>query len=274
MTTLLLPERWAFAGVDLSSYATLVRQIVDVDSLPGLRGEDTPVPSRDGRYPGGKRFDSRRQALQLFVSSLPPDGVPVVADDTQARINLDALLAVLSRRSRGALVRTMPDGSTRTAMAEVVQASVPDYPVGTSAFMLVVDFLLSDPWYYGADVTADDTIAASPTDLVLAHPGTVDGSRLVLDFTGPLSNPRVANLSIDPAGGFYVEALVTVGAGLHLIVDVWAATALNDGLNAVGSIRHSGAFEWLRAQPGDNTMRVTATGVGGDASITLSPPYV
>ena len=95
-----------------------------------------------------------------------------------------------------------------------------------------------------------------------------------MTFTGPISNPRLTNLTIDAGASFYVEALVTVASAKVLVIDCGAFTAANDGVNAIGSLRHSGAFEFFRLQPGANSLRVTATSPGGSLAIAYSPPYI
>ena len=58
--------------------------------------------------------------------------------------------------------------------------------------------------------------------------------------------------------------------------DVWrfsAATALNNGLNAIGSVRHSGGMALLQVEPGANTLRITTGTTGGQVTATLKPPY-
>ena len=114
-----------------------------------------------------------------------------------------------------------------------------------------------------------------PTDAGMSgdestHPGTVRGGKVLLDVTGPIANPRVTNVG----NGQYVEALVTVASTTHLVIDTAAFTALNDGANAIGSIRHSGAYRFLELDPGTQTLRVTATTPGGSLSVTFSPPYL
>ena len=269
MTTILTTERWTFAGTDLNSYATLVQRVEAGDTLPGLRGDDVVIPSRTGRFQAGKRFDHRRIALAMWVSHLTAAGAEGVTGPRQSRENLDSLLTVLARRTTGALVRVMPDGTTRTATAECVAVDVPEYPVHRDAFPVVADFQLADPWFYGTDLVANVTVAASPTDLVITNSGSIAGERIVFDFLGPLSNPRVTN----QANGWYVEALVTVAAAQHLILDAWAATALNNGLNAIGSVRHSGGMALLQVEPGANTLRITTGTTGGQVTATLKPPY-
>ncbi len=272
MTTLAISaDRWTFGGVDLSSYAYLVREVTGADEFPKLRGEDAPFTGLPGRRPMGKLADARRLALGLWVNPLSVAGTLVEPTNRrQARKNLDELYAVLGRRAQQALVRTLPDASSRSAMAEVVDVSAFTDPVSGELFGLVVDFALADPYLYGADVVVSGATPTSPTDLAISHPGTVRGGKLLLDFTGPVANPRVTNIG----NGQYVEALVTVASTKHLLIDTAAFTALNDGANAIGSIRHSGAFRFLEVDPGAQTLRVTSTTPGGSLSVTFSPPYL
>lgn len=276
MTVLALGERWTFGGVELSTYATLIRQITGADAMPPLRGEDAPYSGLPGRLALPKVEDSRRIALALYVAPTDADGVLVApTGKRQTRINLDALKLVLARRHvRAPLVRHMPDGSTRSALAECVAIDGFEDRFGGELIGLVADFLLADPYLYGADVPVVQAIAASPTDFVLTSPGNRRGHRLVVDFTGPISNPRLSNLTIDPAGTHYLELLVAVGAGLHAIVDVGRFVASNNGANAIGSVRHSGALPFLEIDPGANNLRVTATAPGGSVTFTYSPPFI
>ena len=107
----------------------------------------------------------------------------------------------------------MPDASERTASAEVAAVTDIEDEFGHEAIGLVPDFELADPHFYGAAVTETQAIAASPTDVTITNAGSAATNRLVLTFTGPITNPRLANLTLDAAGGFYVEALVSVAAG-------------------------------------------------------------
>ncbi len=270
MTTILTTERWTFAGFDLNSYATLVQRMEAGDTLPGLRGDDVVIPARSGRFQAGKRFDHRRVALAMWVSHLTAAGADGVTAPRQSRANLDALLTVLARRTTGALVRTMPDGTTRTATAECVAVDVPDYPVHRDGFPVVADFQLADPWFYGADLlVGPTTISASPTDLVANNPGSIASERIVFSLVGPLSNPRITNQTT----GWYLECLVTVAAGQILVLDTWAATALNNGVNAIGSVRHSGGAGLFQVEPGTQTLRVTSGSTGGTAQATVRTPH-
>lgn len=268
-------ERWSFGGVDLNTYALNIRSVVGADESPDLRGEDQPYGGLPGRLAQPKVEDSRRIALGIWVTSLDPDGVPPADDRVAVRDRLDALKAVLLvRHILLPLVRTMPDGSTRTAQAECIGVDSIQDPASGTIYALVADFSLPDPFLYGDEVVVTQAIAGSPEDFALVSPGNRRGHRLVIDFTGPISNPRIANLTIDPLEEHYVELLVTVGAGLHGIIDVARFLATNDGVNSIGSIRHSGALPFLQVDPGSNDLRVTSTAPGGSVTLTYEPPFL
>ncbi|HEY5276116.1 MAG TPA: hypothetical protein VIK38_06205, partial [Coriobacteriia bacterium] len=66
----------------------------------------------------------------------------------------------------------------------------------------------------------------------------------------------------------------TVASAKHLLIDVASFTALNDGANAIGSIRHSGSVRFLEVDPGSQILRVTSTTPGGSLTVTFSPGYL
>ena len=271
MTTIAVaPDRWTFDGTDLSSYATMVRSIAGAEDLPDLRGDNVAVPNLPGRRWASKLPDARRFALALHVTPMNASGGLTEATQArQAQANIDALRTLFSKPGRRSLVHVLPDGSNRTAQAEAVGFAV-NPEAGRHAWSCVVDFLLADPHFYGANVVdTARSIAASPTAFAFVNPGSDRTNGIVLDFTGPIANPRVTN----GTNGIYVECLVTVGAGLHLVIDCAKFTALNDGVQAIGSIRHSGDFRWLILEPGSNALSVTATSPGGTLTTTATAPY-
>ena len=173
MTHLAMPERWRFKTIDLSTYAVLVRKVDGVDELPALRGENRVVPSIAGRRFARKRMDQHRLTLALWVQSIDAGGtLTEPTNERQLRANLDALYALFGDRTAGALVRVMPDGSERTATAEVVGIGRIEDDYAGQALGVTVDFLLADPSFYGAAVNPSQAIAASPTNFTLTNVGT------------------------------------------------------------------------------------------------------
>jgi phage-related protein len=274
MTTIqYAPDRWAFGGQDFSNYAYAVRKVTGADEFPKLRGEDPPFAGLPGRLSLGKLDDARRLALALYV--FPMNAAGALVEPTavrQARANLEALYAILGKGGQQALVRILPDASTRTAQAEVM--AVDDFTDEVSGLVLgiVADFFLADPYFYGADVVdTSRAIPSSPTTFSLTNPGNVRTHRVQLDFLGPITNPRMTQSTT----GIYVQFTGAVASTKHLIVDSEAFTALNDAANVIGSISHAGAFEFFRVEPGANALSVTGSGLSAATRLdtTFRPAY-
>jgi hypothetical protein len=272
VTTLAIaPDRYTFDGTDLSSYAYLLSTAGDHEDLPGLRGEDVAVPYLPGRRYAAKLPDSRRLSLAFLVTDQAVGGGLTLPDGRQQfQANLDGLRLALAKPGRKSLVHYLPGGSSRTAQAECLGLQVGEMRGNREGTVAVADFMLADPYFYGANVVdSARAISASPTAFTFTHPGTARTNRVAFDFLGPISNPRITNVT----NGLYVECLVTVASAKHLIVDCDLFTAANDGVSAIGSIRHSGDFRWMILEPGANSLSVTATSPGGTLTTTAAAPY-
>lgn len=270
MTNLALPERWTFGGYDLSSYAVVAGGNVGADEFPPLRGDNPPFTGLSGRQFLAKLDDSRRIGLALFVLSTDASGAITGSPSQQARANLDALYKILAARTQAQLVRTLPDGSTRQALAEVVAVNNVGDPANHEIFPLTVQFELADPLFYGtAVVDSARSTASSPTNFSMTNPGNIRMRNIKFDFTGPITNPRVTNNTTNE----YVEYIGVVASTKHLILDAQLWTATNDGADVQGAIGHSGAVAMLEVDPGSNSFTVTAGTPGGSLTSTLTPGF-
>lgn len=268
MVTLAVPHRYAFGGL---SFNTLARHVTELDGegLRPVRGGNTVIPGLGGRRWARKSDDETRFGLTLYIGAFDEDGEPMSASGAvDCQSNIDELLAKLgaSRRVVLPLVHTLPDGSTLTTQAEAIDCKI--NRLSDEAAIAVVDFLLHDYWYSSTIVDGPRAIAAE-TSWQLEHPGTVRGWKMQLEWTGPISNPRLTN----DTNGVYVEALVTVGAGELLTIDCEAWTASLNVDNAIGSIVHEGDFPFMVLEPGLNNLRATATAYGGTLELTFKPPH-
>lgn len=269
MTTLALPERWTVNGTDVSSYATFVTSTQGVDELPPVRGESPPRSGMPGRRYLDKLLDARRWALVMTVTSLSASGVS--GGNTQTRTNLDALLGLLGPRRQLTVTRLMPDGTTRTTLCECVAVNSVTDRFNHELVTLVAQFQSDDPHWYGASTTGPGSQAttSSPKDFNFTHPGNVRGNRIVVDYTGPITNPRLTNNTT----GAYVDVAVVVASAKHLLIDADAYTALNDGVDATPSLTHGPTVPYMDMASGVNALRVTSTSPGGSVLVTLVPGY-
>ena len=255
---------WSFAGTNLNDGAVIRVQSIDgYGAVPPLRGADVPMASFPGRRFVQKQHDNKRVALGLQIKGSP------------AAIygSLDSLAKLFAVGAQGALVHSHPDGTVRTAQAQVVAWQPLDASVIGKLYAATVDFDLADPYFYVANVVdAARDVHTSPTNFNFTHPGTVRGHRVLFDILGPAVNPQILNNT----NGVSVQCLVTVAATKHLLIDSGAWTALNDGVQAIGSIRHSGAFPFMFVEPGVNALSWTATGLSASSRLTTTfqPPYI
>lgn len=272
MTHLALSEQWTFGGLDLSTFANIVMDRPDsADVMPAFRGQDVPRSGMPGATWLAKPRDVRKVSIALQILSTTASGGTGSGAAQQARVNLDALYAVLALPGQQALVRTMPDATTRQALAQGTVSAVTDGSGNGETLALMVDFLMTDPWWYGATVAPGaTTINASPKSLTLTDPGTILTNRLLLDIVGPITNPRVTNSTTNT----WVEVDQVVGSGIHLLIDCYAFTALLAGVDVTGSLSHAGDVPYLTVAPGANTLVVTSPSPGGTLTPTLIPAYI
>jgi Siphovirus-type tail component, C-terminal domain len=261
-------NRWSFRGYPLNRSELRVRAMTGVHGVPPLRGNDFVTTGVTGQLYVRKLADSRRIGLELLLTDSGWTGmIPTL---------LDELALLFADRAQGALVQYHPDGSIRTAQAEVVDWLPADSKANIGALYIgVADFLLADPWFYTPAVVVTGSIPSSPTTVTVTNPGTAyphgPQGTLTLDLLGPIANPVISNA----ANGVSVTINVTVAAGTHLVVDCVAFTALNNGVNAIASVQHSGALPFMVLQPGANPLTVTGTGMTGATALTctFTPAY-
>lgn len=260
-----------FRGTDVQRADNTLFLEVEEGLLDGgleLRGSDTTVPGRAGRRERNRIPDSLPIVLKGWVRG---DGSGSAAWSSYYAAWADLQELLRPTAGSGLLVATLPDATVLTANARPVDI-MPGALLRAAREVSVELEAVDPPYWVGADVTAGADIAASPTDIAITNPGTERGDRFLIDIEGPIANPRITNV----ATGVYLEALVTVGAGLHLVIDTRTFAVLNDGVSSVGSLRHSGLLSWLALEPGANTLRVTGTGLGAGThvDVTFEPPYL
>lgn len=233
-------------------------------ALPEQRGTDVLRPGLPGQR--GRNRISDRLPLEL-TGWIQATTLAGLADKR-------LFLAGLFRPSKGLrdLAATLENGTVISIPARATPGGIDygDEPAATRTVNVALE-APDPPYWRGAEVVdLDRAIAASPTDFTLANDGNERTHEIVFEFTGPLTNPRVTNLT----NGIYVEALVALGAGEILTIDGSSFTVDIDGTNAIGSLRHSGSRLWMLLEPGDNSMRITATAAGGSATSRFRPAYL
>ncbi len=257
---------WTFRGTNLQQEGWYVRALGAPEQIPGRRGEDLVIPGLTGRYhTGNKPLDERRLALALFVESQPAAGG--ARSGSVLWTNLDTLKQCFAADGRGTLTHQNAAGSTRTALAEVVNTVEFD-PGGPEHYAFVVEFMFADPfWYAQAVGTTTASITADPQTVTVNNPGTYRALKPVYSVVGPATNPKFA------VGSSWLQYTGVVAAGGTLTVDCGAYTATNGTVDASGDMTHAGDLTWLPLEVGNNS--VVCTGMNGAAfSAVFTAAYI
>jgi hypothetical protein len=125
-------------------------------------------------------------------------------------------------------------------------------------------------------------INLSPTYYPIFNPGTAEECKAVITLTGPLTNPKIINLTAaNYYGGLFtgyvwVGYMGVIGGGHSVTIDCANFTAVDEtGSNVVGNIVHSGAPSFMVFMSGNNSMRVEDDiATTGLVTVEFYPPYL
>ena len=253
-------EKWKFNDLELNTDNWGVTGILEGSGTPALRGSDTQVPFADGLRHEKKRHDSRPFILGMFVQG-----------DTERELydNVDKLSRVFGRLGQYPLERTLNNGETRTAMAEVVDTvSFPRDAYGLSKF--VVEFQLADPFFYATNEVVD---IQDITDEVFlwqhVQNGTAHVTNMQIKFSGPMESPTLKNLD----NNIWLEFQGNISAGESIIVDTEFFTCFKGEQNLMPFVKHGGDANWLILEAGTNNLELSNGAVGGSVEVTYRPAY-
>lgn len=275
-------EAWYWNGFPLqSSYYNIATFGGSRAGIPTLRGQDYPVPYRAGQLWRSKYPDSRTVTLTMWTDSQMSANQAYPAADPRRAFNdnWQALRQVFWTRGpggsqQGQLTRNWyltvggsPVMVQSTAMAEIAGSMDPTMNGRLSA-AFSVDLLLSDPYFYGGQVTQAVTTAGG----TVVNPGEgVAGegfASAVNSFTVKITAP--ATVTNTTCGVAFTHS----GAGVQLwpvTVDVLRYTATDAaGNNVVGGLTHAGSRMWMALPNGSNAVTVSA----GTATFQFAPPWI
>lgn len=248
--------------------------------VPTFRGQDYQLPYRAGQNWRSKMPDSRTVTLAMWAdgqglhsTSTYPAANPRLAFNSNLQQLRAAFFAMGSSGSvQGQLKRNWyieQSGSpllvTSTAMAELA-GSIDLTVNGHNNAAFSVDFLLSDPFFYGAQQTQ----ACTGGSTVLSNTG---------EGTAGLGFPSTVNLFTVQCSAACTVTNTTAGVSFTLgsgptypaTVDILNGTVTdNAGANWVGALTHAGARAWMVLLPGSNTISVSS----GTATFKWMPPYI
>lgn len=274
-------EYWEINGTSLNQYCWSIKTWGGSRiAVPKLRGENVLYPFRDGRSFRAKQADSRVITLAMNVAGINPTNDKPHASNqlTQFNDNWRALQKLFWAPEQQLLLTrrwwtnaNSPVLQTATALCELAGTMDPTM-TGRTRADFAVDLLLSDPYFYGSQVTA--TLNPGVTTVV-NNPGDVDiWTNLTVEFNGELVSPVITNTTPEPDVWMRVNTAVVVN---DVNVDIGNFTVINtfDNSNLVGAVTHSGSRPWLILKPGNNSLKLTSLGNStGNAILRFKPAYL
>lgn len=273
-------EWWEINGVSLNQYCWAIKTIGGSRlSVPKLRGDNTLLPFRDGRMYRTKNADSRVITLAMWVAGVDP-ATDQPANNQKVQFNdnwkslqklfwsPDAQLTLTRRWWENAASPVLREA---TALCELAGTMDPTM-TGRTRADFAVDLLLSDPYFYGPEISTDLTTSGTA---VVTNPGDISvWSTIDITLNGELVSPLIANQSIEPEVWMRVNTAIVDDP---IIIDVGDFTVLNTFNNSyfTGSVTHSGFQAWMKLIPGDNILKLTSTGNStGNAVLKFRPAYL
>lgn len=262
---------WDADGVSLQTYAQNISTLGGTrDGVPEWRGEDRVYAYADGAEPRDHTADSRTITLLMWVTAANADGTMPGSKRRAYTANRRAIKQLFWKPRGGLTALTKrwehTDGSVKsaTAMCRLAGNLAPDEMEGPFGARFALDLFLPDPWFYGPEVTTAVPLGV-PT--VITNDGDDETQRIVLTYSGQLTNALLTNATPDP--DVWVKLGYALAAANTAVVDVDAETAMNttSSTNIIGAVSNSGSRAWFALGKGANTVTLTADAGAGSASV-------
>ena len=269
----------AYNGLDLGDTTSF--DLVDIEGLgiPAVNGADLELIGRDGLHPGVDRLGGRFFELSFEVDDAPTNlaafGAAFAPVDPEGDPSELPLVFQIPGVAGGGIRRILC--RTRAAATPIgLQRNRSDIAE------VIVPLAATDPRIYAETESSDSTGLPAGSNgltwpltwplvwgvttsgaLVLNNAGNFRTSP-VLKIDGPVTNPRIANLTRDKA----FEITIVVASGDHLLVDMAARTVLLNGTaNRYGNIKTGS--EWWSLAAGNNNVTFQAF-TTGSATLTVT----
>jgi hypothetical protein len=213
--------------------------------------------------PGGGFYDSYR------ADGLAPAAIdPVIKQCRLFASSSGALLTAIDairakKRKRGVLKARWHDGTLRWVYARLLSVHHPAQLGNKLNADITLEFEPeSDIWRGNTEaINAGPLTATGGGNQNTTHvnAGNVAVGDLVITVTAGTST--ITNLVItNTTTGQAITFAATIATSKSLVINVGARSVLNDGANAYASATIGDVAEWMRLQPGSNTIRFTVTG--------------
>lgn len=218
------------------------------DSYPSWRGDSVTVANRHGVWVSNRRFaNSRSITIPMVVLPYDPiTGAQTLDPLVHLQNNVDELLgSFYGAHSELAIVRTMPDGSTRSINGEVVQAI--DVGGGPGYRELSLQLDCAYPFWKGDTLTSDEGNSGT---FSVQNDGNAPVGDAVFVFTG------AAQLYHTNTG----DIMGVDTASVDTTIDVGERTIVQSGSDVDKYFVLGSTGYWIELAPGNNGFILTGTG--------------
>lgn len=252
---------YLFNGTDIGLVANdYMRGVTNIDTIydmPTIRGNNKTVPLKDGSVFTEKSWNGREITLGFLVRGISEE-------DFETRV--DNIKKLFGKRSLQTLTRVMASGSRRQIDVEVVPPLQAKQDSHLSVRM-TVDMESDEPFFRGTSAIQVSQVAtASANYFNIVNSGMVEDKSAIIEFKGPLENPRLTNQD----NGIWVGINGSISAGVTIEVDVGEL----DADSRLDDVEHSGDAYFMVLGCGTNSMKLETDTTGGNAVVTFYPPYL
>lgn len=251
---------WEANGLSLHTYAWAVASWGGSrQQPPSKRGDNLTIPFKRGQIYVPKIRDARIISLGMWMLPMNQDGTRDVTMTLEQKLhaNWQTIVNAIDTEDQITLTKRWWVNTSvvsASALAEWVDGLDPDMST-TYRPEFSIDFLLTDPYFYGSPVSqAIGNITNAPGDVPTDH--------VTLTLNSG-TNPRVTF-----ADGNWVQFNGSVGTAV--VIDVAKASATQGGVYVNGLITRNPNFpSWPKVKPGANAISLSS----GSGTIQFSPAY-
>lgn len=296
---------WEVDGVSLQTYAWNIETLGgDRAAPPPIRGSNQKVPYRPGSRFSPKVVDERVITLGMWVQGSLEDGKPPT--DASARLqwerNWRKLRKLLFRyRQEFTLTKRFWVLTADLVAAGVNTSGLPSQGIwslytasakasyggglspkmnGDAHGIFTVDLVLADPFFYGDTITIPFSMQSGgsnpgPTKTVSVL-GDERTTWIEADFTGPLTSPKIENLSGDGELWFQYGVEISQDESASAVVRAFSAAHTDTGgtYPTSGYVQHRGDKFWLYLDPESTQIKLSAQAGTGTAVLRYKPVWL
>jgi len=272
------PTYWEAAGVSLHTYAQSIETLSGLGP-PKLRGENVVVPLHPGSRFIQKVPDSNTLTLAMWLRGVVSSAGVAEVNETREQYmrNWNDLVRLMWRNGEQFdLTKRFYDGTnpsviSATAKAEYAGGLEPTF-LGKSAAKCTIDLTLADPFFYSDSLFSASLVNGNN---MIDVPGTAESLAIFIRINGSRTNTTIRNVT----NGIEFTYPNAVASTEYLDVDVKNYTARHKPAggpeyDASTRIIHFGGPQWLKLEPGANTLNVSSTSGTGVITIQARGAWV